>query len=61
MKTPTTRPAGDLDKIGEWSIDKLNILRAYSERYSLILQSQVVGKGGDRRFHYGYIDGCRGW
>ena len=56
-----TKPSsGDgLDKIGDWSIDKLEILKAYSEQYSLILQSQTTAKG-NAQFHYGYIDGFAG-
>jgi hypothetical protein len=60
MKTSPNDPGDNLDKIGDWSVDKLNILKAYSERYSLILQNQVVRKDQARRFHYGYIDGFAG-
>ncbi len=51
---------GQLDKIGNWSIDELDILKAYSEQYSLILQNQTISGSGARRFHYGYIDGFAG-
>lgn len=60
MKGSPQNPNEDLDKIGDWSLDKLDILRAYSEQYSLILQNQMVGKTGTRQFHYGYIDGFAG-
>ncbi|MBP8255803.1 MAG: three-Cys-motif partner protein TcmP [Opitutaceae bacterium] len=50
----------ELDRIGDWSVDKLAILKAYSEQYSLILQNQVVEKTNTRRFHFGYIDGFAG-
>ncbi len=60
MKTLPHGDDGDLDKIGDWSVDKLNILKAYSEQYSQILQNQVVGRTNARRFHYGYIDGFAG-
>lgn len=60
MNPPPQDQQGDLDKIGDWSVDKLNILKAYSERYSVILQNQVIGKSNTRRFHYGYIDGFAG-
>ena len=49
----------DLDKIGDWSVDKLEILKAYAEQYSLILQNQTTAKG-TARFRYGYIDGFAG-
>jgi len=42
-----------LDEIGDWSIEKLDILKAYAEQYSLVLQSQ-------RKFRVGYIDGFAG-
>jgi hypothetical protein len=44
----------NLDEIGDWSVDKLNILRAYSEQYSVILQNQTNTKGA-QQFHFGYI------
>ena len=49
----------NLDKIGDWSVDKLDILKAYAEQYSLILQSQRLGSG-ERRFRSGSIDGFAG-
>ena len=49
-----------LDEIGDWSIDKLNILKEYSERYSLILQNQRSEHTGLRRFSHGYIDAFAG-
>ena len=48
-----------LDEIGDWSIDKLAILKAYAEQYSQVLQNQR-GSSGERRFKYGYIDGFAG-
>ena len=50
----------DLDKIGDWSVDKLQILKDYSEQYSAILQHQVTPDGSARLLHYGYIDGFAG-
>jgi three-Cys-motif partner protein len=47
-----------VDIIGEWSVDKLTILRLYAERYSLILNRQTYR--GDRRFTHAYIDGFAG-
>ncbi|MEO5960658.1 MAG: three-Cys-motif partner protein TcmP [Opitutaceae bacterium] len=55
--SPPDENHDDLDKIGDWSVDKLEILKAYAEQYSLILKSQVTAKGDSRRFHFGYIDG----
>jgi three-Cys-motif partner protein len=56
-----TKPSNDdgLDQIGDWSVDKLEILKAYSEQYALILQSQTTTKG-NAQFHFGYIDGFAG-
>ena len=48
-----------LDEIGDWSVNKLTILKTYAEQYSLILQSQRLTTG-ERRFRYGYIDGFAG-
>jgi three-Cys-motif partner protein len=60
MKTPPAdKDNTGLDKIGDWSVDKLDILKAYSEQYSLILQNQVTKKGA-ARFRFGYIDGFAG-
>lgn len=50
---------GNLDKIGDWSVDKLDILKAYSEQYALILQHQTTTRGTPQ-FHSGYIDGFAG-
>jgi len=60
MMSPPENQDTNLDKIGDWSVDKLDILKAYSEQYSIILQNQRVGKTNARRFHYGYIDGFAG-
>jgi three-Cys-motif partner protein len=49
-----------LDKIGDWSVDKLDILKAYAEQYSTILKNQVSRSGSVRTFHVGYIDGFAG-
>ena len=49
-----------LDEIGDWSVDKLNILRDYSGRYSQILQNQRSEQTGARRFSHGYIDAFAG-
>lgn len=49
----------NLDEIGDWSVDKLSILKAYAEQYSLVLQNQH-GPAGERRLRYGYIDGFAG-
>ncbi|MDD2763373.1 MAG: three-Cys-motif partner protein TcmP [Opitutaceae bacterium] len=43
----------DLDEIGDWSIDKLAILRAYAEQYSRILKNQPF-------LSCGYIDAFAG-
>ena len=48
------------DKIGDWSVDKLEILKDYSGQYSTILQHQVTSDGSGRLLHYGYIDGFAG-
>ncbi|MBI2514052.1 MAG: 23S rRNA (adenine(2030)-N(6))-methyltransferase RlmJ [Opitutae bacterium] len=48
-----------LDEIGDWSVDKLRILRDYSERYSLILQNQRNQRGA-KQFFTGYIDAFAG-
>ena len=48
-----------LDEVGDWSVDKLNILRVYSERYALILRNQTDVAPG-RRLSYGYIDAFAG-
>ena len=50
---------GKLDKIGEWSVDKLEIVKAYSEEYARILKSQET-RQGKKRFRFGYIDGFIG-
>lgn len=50
---------GNLDEIGDWSVDKLDILQSYSEQYALILQNQTTAKGGPQ-FYCGYIDGFAG-
>lgn len=63
MTAPITNsPDGDsgLDKVGDWSVDKLDILKAYAEQYSLILKSQVNAGSGRRRFSFGYIDAFAG-
>jgi three-Cys-motif partner protein len=53
-------PLGNgLDEIGDWSVEKLNILKAYAEQYSSILQNQRSGSG-KRQFRHGYIDGFAG-
>jgi three-Cys-motif partner protein len=57
--SPTTPGDGDLDRIGDWSVEKLNILSAYSEQYAAILQNQVTASG-KRKLHFGYIDGFAG-
>jgi three-Cys-motif partner protein len=60
---PSNERSGEddnLDKIGDWSVDKLRILKDYSEQYSAILQRQVTSKNGARRFHFGYIDAFAG-
>jgi len=49
-----------LDEIGDWSVDKLNILKDYSGRYSQILQNQRSEQTGTRRFSHGYIDAFAG-
>lgn len=48
-----------LDEIGDWSVDKLRILKDYSERYALILQSQRDQRGA-KQFFTGYIDAFAG-
>lgn len=52
-------PDAKLDEIGDWSIDKLAILKSYAEQYSQVLQNQRASSG-ERRFRYGYIDGFAG-
>lgn len=49
----------NLDEIGEWSVDKLEILKAYAEQYALILQNQIT-PSGVRQLRFGYIDGFAG-
>lgn len=56
--TPAPNPER-LDKVGNWSVDKLNILKTYAERYALILRNQQ-DVGGGRRLFYGYIDAFAG-
>ena len=56
---PSGSAVTKLDEIGEWSVDKLCILKAYAEQYSQVLQSQKSATGV-RRFRYGYIDGFAG-
>ena len=60
-QTPAMPPAistphnGDgLDKIGDWSVDKLEVLKTYAKEYALILQNQK------ENFHTGYIDAFAG-
>ncbi len=50
----------NLDEIGDWSVAKLNIVKAYAGQYSTILQSQGAGRGNTQKFHFGYIDGFAG-
>jgi hypothetical protein len=56
---PQTPNGENLDEIGDWSVEKLDILKAYSEQYALILQKQTTAHGGPQ-FHCGYIDGFAG-
>lgn len=53
-QTTNTQDDGGLDKIGDWSLDKLEILKAYAQEYALILQNQK------EKFHTGYIDAFAG-
>ncbi|HVU18480.1 MAG TPA: three-Cys-motif partner protein TcmP [Candidatus Didemnitutus sp.] len=48
-----------LDEIGQWSVDKLRILQAYSKEYAAILSNQRTNTGA-RLFKTGYIDGFAG-
>ena len=47
------RAMDDLDEIGAWSLDKLTILRDYTEVYAQVLKSQ-------RSLSFGYIDAFAG-
>lgn len=51
--------ATKLDEIGDWSVDKLDILKKYAEQYSLILGNQKNADGA-RQLRFGYIDGFAG-
>ena len=48
-----------LDEIGDWSLDKLEILKRYAEKYSAVLASQD-GRQGKANLKHGYIDGFAG-
>jgi three-Cys-motif partner protein len=48
-----------LDEIGDWSLDKLEILKRYAEKYSAVLASQD-GREGKAKLKHGYIDGFAG-
>lgn len=47
-----------VDTIGEWSEDKLEILKAYAQACSKVIQAQE--HNGGRRFKHVYIDGFAG-
>lgn len=49
-----------LDEIGDWSVDKLEILKDYSARYAQILQNQRNQWTGKKQFFTGYIDAFAG-
>ncbi len=49
-----------LDEIGDWSVDKLRILKDYSAAYAVILQSQRNEHTGGRQFFTSYIDAFAG-
>jgi len=49
-----------LDEIGDWSVDKLRILKAYAKPYSSILQKQISAGTGKRTLSHGYIDAFAG-
>lgn len=49
-----------LDEIGDWSVDKLRILKDYSAAYAIILQHQRNERTGGKRFFTGYIDAFAG-
>ncbi len=49
-----------LDEIGDWSVDKLRILKDYSAAYAVILQHQRNERTGKKQFFTGYIDAFAG-
>ncbi len=49
-----------LDEIGDWSVDKLRILKEYSAAYAIILQHQRNERTGKKQFTTGYIDAFAG-
>jgi three-Cys-motif partner protein len=49
-----------LDEIGDWSVDKLRILKDYSSAYTKILQNQRNKRTGKKQFFTGYIDAFAG-
>lgn len=50
----------ELDEIGDWSVDKLRILKEYSAAYAIILQHQRNAHTGKKQFYTGYIDAFAG-
>ncbi|MFZ5494591.1 MAG: three-Cys-motif partner protein TcmP [Verrucomicrobiota bacterium] len=49
-----------LDEIGDWSVDKLRILKDYSATYAIVLQNQRNERTGKKQFFTGYIDAFAG-
>jgi three-Cys-motif partner protein len=47
-----------LDRVGQWSIDKLDMVSAYAHEYSKIMNSQRQKRGWPHAYHY--IDGFAG-